>query len=74
MNELLKLFEELSEGGPCCLYQLEEIMRFASGGMVSGMPTMSFYNFPTRKSTCFCPPDKILSWTKNQQAYFMMLC
>ena len=73
MNELLRLFEQASESGSCCLNQLEEIMRFASGGLVSGAHATSIYNFSTWKPTRFCPTDETLSWTENQQAYFTML-
>lgn len=44
VTELLKSFEQSSKGGPRYLNQLEEIMRFASGGSVTGAYAISTYD------------------------------
>jgi len=42
--ELLGIFEQSSKGGPHYLNQLEEIMRFASGGSVAGAHAIPINN------------------------------
>ena len=66
INELLKLFERSSEGGPCYLNQLEEITRIASGGLVSGTHTTSIYNFPTRKANALLFPRRNIILDRKQ--------
>ena len=73
MTELLKLFEQSSDAGPHCLNQLEEIVKFASGGSVFGTHATFVYCLHTRKPTCFCLSDDLSSWTENQQTYFTTL-
>ena len=73
MAELLKLFEQSSEDGPHRLNQLEEIVKFVSGGSVSGTHPLPIPNRPIRKPTHICPSDEVPSWTENQQTYFTIL-
>jgi len=44
VTELLKVFEQSSKSGPCYLNQLEEIVRFASGGSVTGAHAIYTHN------------------------------
>ena len=73
MTELSKLFEQSSSGGPHCLNQLEEMLRFASGGLVSGTRSLFIYGLPIRKPTRVFSSDEASSWTETQQAYFTIL-
>ena len=44
INELLKVFEKSPKNGPRYLGQLEEIVRFASGGLVAGAHAISTHS------------------------------
>ena len=72
MTKLLKGFEQSSQSGPGYLNQLEEIVRFASGGSATGTPKSSAHIAAPSENSRVYPSDET-SWTEDQQTYFAKL-